>query len=143
MGDDKSNDISLTPEIVSRTSHIADIRQKEFEQPLEKKESDNKETCKFHQTDPIQTENKELEEFNSGIIPEVMTSDLKINNKTDEAIAEKCSELSVSFELSGDESISIELSPTKDSEKETSTKKLSKKIRKGRNTKDNSRKDEA
>ena len=55
----------------------------------------------------------------------------------------KSRELSVSFELSGDESTSIELSPTKDSEKETSTKKLCKRIRKGRSTKENNSKDEA
>ena len=43
----------------------------------------------------------------------------KLDSKTNERIAEKSRELSVSFELSGDESTSIELSPTKDSEKET------------------------
>ena len=41
----------------------------------------------------------------------------KLDSKTIERIAEKSRELSVSFELSGDESTSIELSPTKDSEK--------------------------
>ena len=43
----------------------------------------------------------------------------KLDSKTNDWIAEKSRELSVSFELSGDESTSIELSPTKDSEKET------------------------
>ena len=130
--DDRNVVISLNPQSVSQTSDMYAIRQETVEQPLNKKE-----------TDSIQTENKELEEFNSGIIPEVMTSDLKLDSKANEGIAEKSSELSVSFELSGDESISIELSPTKDNEKETSTKKLCKRIRKGRSTKENNSKDEA
>merc|ERR1712013_188214 len=141
--DDRNVVISLNPQSVSQTSDMYAIRQETVEQPLHKKERGNEETCKFHQTDSIQSENKELEEFNSGIIPEVMTSDLKLDSKTNEGIAEKSSELSVSFELSGDESISIELSPTKDNERETSTKKLCKRIRKGRSTKDNNSKDEA
>merc|ERR1712117_399808 len=49
-------------------------------------------------------------------------------------------ELSVSFELSGDESVSIELSPNKDSEKDPPKEKIGKKTRSKRTTKDNDNK---
>jgi len=59
-------------------------------------------------------ETEEIEKFNSGIIPELMTSDLKIKQATDEKVVKDLCELSFSFELSGDESVSIELTPTKE-----------------------------
>ena len=59
---------------------------------------------------------EEIQQFNSGIIPEVMTSDPIINSINSNNQSMHTAELSVSFERSGDEAVSIELSPTKKKE---------------------------
>ena len=66
--------------------------------------------------DGLQIEKDDAQEFNSGIIPEVMTSDVKKQNVKDGQDSTESSELCVSFELSGDESVSIELTPTNNEE---------------------------
>merc|ERR1712050_467811 len=126
-----TKDIHVKHDNLSHSSDLSVVR---------KQGSDVEVTPKNISTESTETEKHELEEFNSGIIPEVMTSDVKSQKKVNEGVPEKASELSVSFELSGDESVSIELSPNKDSEKDPPKEKICKKTRSKRTTKDNDNK---
>merc|ERR1712106_177428 len=85
----------------------------------------------------------EVNKFNSGIIPEVMTSDVKTHEDEDGKVSIAPSELSVSFELSGDESVSIELTPTKEDDEELLDEKIFTKNKSRRNIEINDSEEEA
>eukprot|EP00092_Neocalanus_flemingeri_P018121 GFUD01019612.1.p1 GENE.GFUD01019612.1~~GFUD01019612.1.p1 ORF type:complete len:2021 (+),score=754.74 GFUD01019612.1:811-6063(+) len=137
MKDENYSYVTLPQEtvIVPEIDQVSDLNKQKDLNVLKEKERQNESDSDLDKIQSeqniynIQTEKEEIDKFNSGIIPEVMTSDVKIHISDDDKVLNDSGELSVSFELSGDESVCIELTPTKDDQEffDEKTCKLTKK----------------